>query len=88
MFYFRQTFQSFHFDFQKQTARLSSGETSVIMNRLVYVVHVCYEYEQTDPIFILLQEIFQTSFSNSNNKMKGKTYRLVACQKHTRYAKR
>ena len=35
---------------------------------------------------MLLQEIFQILFSNNNNKNKIKTYRLVACQKHTRYA--
>ena len=35
---------------------------------------------------MLLQEIFQTPFSNNNDEKKRKTYRPVARQKHTRYA--
>ena len=31
---------------------------------------------------MLLQEIFQTPFSNNNNEKKRKTYLPVACQKH------
>ena len=32
---------------------------------------------------MLLQEIFQTPFSNNNKEKERKTYQLVACQKHT-----